>query len=144
MAGRFLHSSWKRRMIISEDTKQQLALARFTFTLNSLERCGRRRLINESVTEDPDLKKKVWKHLEEIGNQVKTYSPQNTSLLLPSMLRREFRQDGPRFCAFLLIIDVFYFSCVDIIAASAVTDPDLTVPLIEKTLDGNEPSLRFF
>jgi 3-hydroxybutyryl-CoA dehydrogenase len=68
-------------------------------------------LINESVTEDLQLKREIWKKVGELTPS-KTILTTNTSYLLPS----QFAQDTgrpERFCA-LHFHDVFYAKVVDI------------------------------
>jgi 3-hydroxybutyryl-CoA dehydrogenase len=115
----------KKTNEISED-KATAALARVTFTLNPLEAVEDADLINESVTEDPELKKKVWKQFGEIA-PVRTIFTTNTSYLLPSMFAKESGRPA-RFCAFHFH-DVFYSRIVDIMPHPG-TDPDL-IPLLE-------------
>jgi 3-hydroxybutyryl-CoA dehydrogenase len=102
------------------------ALARITFTLDPLAAVADADLINESVTEDPELKKKVWKQFGEIAPE-KTIFTTNTSYLLPSMFASASGRPA-RFCAFHFH-DVFYSRVVDIMPHPG-TDPDL-IPLLE-------------
>jgi 3-hydroxybutyryl-CoA dehydrogenase len=104
----------------------KMALKRITFTLDPLEAVEDADFINESVTEDPELKKKVWKQFGEIAPE-KTIFTTNTSYLLPSMFAKDSGRPA-KFCAFHFH-DVFYSRIVDIMPHPG-TDPDL-IPLLE-------------
>ncbi len=99
----------------------QMALDRILFTLDPLSAVEDADFINESVTEDPELKKKVWKQFGEIAPE-KTIFTTNTSYLLPSMFAKATGRPA-KFCAFHFH-DVFYSKIVDIMPHPE-TDPDL-------------------
>jgi 3-hydroxybutyryl-CoA dehydrogenase len=110
---------------ISQGQDQEV-LARIRFTLNPTEAVADADFINESVTEDADIKKKVWRQFGEIAPE-KTIFTTNTSYMLASM----FAEDSGRpkqFCAFHFH-DVFYSRVVDIMPHPE-TDPDL-IPILE-------------
>ncbi len=101
-------------------------LARIKFTLNPVEAVKDADFINESVTEEADIKKKVWKQFGELAPE-KTIFTTNTSYMLASM----FAEDSGRpkqFCAFHFH-DVFYSRIVDIMPHPG-TDSDL-IPVLE-------------
>lgn len=101
-------------------------LGRIKFTLDPMEAVDGADFINESVTEEADIKKKVWRQFGEIAPK-KTIFTTNTSYMLPSM----FAEDSGRpsqFCAFHFH-DVFYSRVVDIMPHPG-TDPSL-IPLLE-------------
>ncbi len=86
-------------------------LDRIRFTLDPVEAVKDADFINESVTEEPDIKKKVWKQFGSIAPD-KTIFTTNTSYMLASM----FAEDSGRprqFCAFHFH-DVFFSRVVDI------------------------------
>lgn len=102
------------------------ALARVRFTLDPVEAVKDADFINESVTEEADIKKKVWKQFGEIAPKNCIFTT-NTSYMLASM----FAEDSGRpekFCAFHFH-DVFYSRVVDIMPHPE-TDPKL-IPLLE-------------
>jgi 3-hydroxybutyryl-CoA dehydrogenase len=121
---KILHQLKKANEITEENATA--ALARIIFTLDPLAAVADADLINESVTEDPELKKKVWKQFGEIAPK-KTIFTTNTSYLLPSMFASASGRPA-RFCAFHFH-DVFYSRVVDIMPHPG-TDPDL-IPLLE-------------
>lgn len=104
----------------------KIALKRIAFTMDPLEAVEDADFINESVTEDPELKKKVWRQFGEIAPE-KTIFTTNTSYLLPSMFAKDSGRPA-KFCAFHFH-DVFYSRVVDIMPHPG-TDPDL-IPLLE-------------
>lgn len=100
-------------------------LERIRFTLDPAEAVKDADFINESVTEEPDIKKKVWKQFGEIAPE-KTIFTTNTSYMLASM----FAEDSGRakqFCAFHFH-DVFYSRVVDIMPHPG-TDSELILVL---------------
>jgi 3-hydroxybutyryl-CoA dehydrogenase len=106
--------------------QDQEVLSRIQFTMDPLEAVADADFINESVTEEADIKKKVWKQFGEIAPE-KTIFTTNTSYLLASM----FAEDSGRpekFCAFHFH-DVFYSRVVDIMPHPG-TDPSL-IPILE-------------
>lgn len=101
-------------------------LSRIKFTLSPSEAVENADFINESVTEEADIKKKVWRQFGEIAPE-KCIFTTNTSYMLPSM----FAEDSGRpekFCAFHFH-DVFYSRVVDIMPHPG-TDPAL-IPILE-------------
>ncbi|OOG72352.1 3-hydroxyacyl-CoA dehydrogenase [Algoriphagus sp. A40] len=101
-------------------------LARIKFTMNPKEAVADADLINESVTEEADIKKRVWRQFGEIAPE-KTIFTTNTSFMLASM----FAEDSGRpekFCAFHFH-DVFYSRVVDIMPHPG-TDLAL-IPILE-------------
>lgn len=102
-------------------------LSRIKFTLDPIEAVKDADFINESVTEEADIKKSVWKQFGEIA-PAKTIFTTNTSYMLGSM----FAEDSGRpaqFCAFHFH-DVFYSRVVDIMPHPG-TDPAL-IPVLEE------------
>lgn len=101
-------------------------LGRIMFTLDPLEAVKDADFINESVTEEADIKKKVWKQFGAIAPE-KTIFTTNTSYMLASM----FAEDSGRpeqFCAFHFH-DVFFSRVVDIMPHPG-TNPAL-IPFLE-------------
>ena len=101
-------------------------VARINFTLDPQEAVEEADLISESVTEDPTVKRKVWRQFGEIA-PAKTIFTTNTSYMLASM----FAEDSGRpekFCAFHFH-DVFYSRVVDIMPHTG-TDPGI-IPVLE-------------
>lgn len=110
---------------ISNDQNQEI-LNRIKFTLDPKEAVADADIINESVTEEADIKKSVWRQFGEIAPE-KTIFTTNTSFMLASM----FAEDSGRpakFCAFHFH-DVFYSRVVDIMPHPG-TDPAL-IPILE-------------
>lgn len=105
--------------------EEESVLARIKFTHDPVEAVKDADFINESVTEDLRLKKKVWQEFGSLA-PAKTIFTTNTSYMLASM----FAEDSGRpekFCAFHFH-DVFYSKVVDIMPHSG-TDPALVVLL---------------
>lgn len=100
--------------------------SRIKFTLDPKEAVSDADFINESVTEEVDIKKKVWKQFGEIAPE-KTWFTTNTSYLLPSMFAEESGRPA-KFCAFHFH-DVFYSRVVDIMPHPG-TDP-IMIPMLE-------------
>jgi 3-hydroxybutyryl-CoA dehydrogenase len=103
------------------------ALSRITFTMDPLEAVADSDFINESVTEESDIKKKVWKQFGAIAPE-KTIFTTNTSYMLASMFAEESGRPE-KFCAFHFH-DVFYSRVVDIMPHPG-TDPGL-IPILEE------------
>ena len=101
--------------------------SRIQFTLDPSEAVKDADFINESVTEEVDIKKKVWKQFGEIAPE-KTWFTTNTSYLLPSMFAEESGRPT-KFCAFHFH-DVFYSRVVDIMPHPS-TDPAM-IPMLEE------------
>ncbi|GAA0877157.1 3-hydroxyacyl-CoA dehydrogenase [Algoriphagus jejuensis] len=100
--------------------------AKIRFTLDPQEAVRDADVISESVTEDLEVKKKVWRQFGAIAPE-KTIFTTNTSYLLASMFAEESgRQE--KFCAFHFH-DVFYSRVVDIMPHSD-TDPGI-IPILE-------------
>jgi 3-hydroxybutyryl-CoA dehydrogenase len=122
---KILHQLHKSGQISSG--QDQEILSRIVFTMNPSEAVEEADFINESVTEEADIKKKVWKQFGEIAPD-KTIFTTNTSYMLASM----FAEDSGRpekFCAFHFH-DVFYSRVVDIMPHPG-TDPSL-IPILEE------------
>jgi 3-hydroxybutyryl-CoA dehydrogenase len=118
--GQLVHSN-----SIQDDTLEEI-LSRVKFTIDPKEAVKDADLINESVTEELEIKKKVWKQMGEIS-PAKTWFTTNTSYLLPSMLAEESGRPE-KFCAFHFH-DVFYSRVVDIMPHPG-TSSEMT-PLLE-------------
>ncbi len=101
--------------------------SRIQFTLDPVEAVNDAAFINESVTEEIDIKKKVWKQFGEIAPE-KTWFTTNTSYLLPSMFAEESGRPA-KFCAFHFH-DVFYSRVVDIMPHPG-TEPSM-IPILEE------------
>lgn len=99
----------KEKMI--SETAAENALKNQTFTTNAALAAKNADLVSESVTEDLEIKKKVWKQFGELCPE-KTIFTTNTSSLLPSLYAEETGRPE-RFCA-LHFHDVFYANVVDI------------------------------
>ncbi len=93
------------------DQDAEKALQNQTFTTDAKQAAANADLVSESVTEDLEIKKKVWKQFGELCPE-KTIFTTNTSSLLPS-LYAEATGRPERFCA-LHFHDVFYANVVDI------------------------------
>lgn len=100
--------------------------SRIQFTLDPFEAVEDADFINESVTEEVDIKKIVWKQFGEIAPE-KTWFTTNTSYLLPSMFAEESGRPA-KYCAFHFH-DVFYSRVVDIMPHPG-TDPAM-IPMLE-------------
>lgn len=99
----------KAGTISQEDSEK--ALQNQIFTTHAQLAAKDADLVSESVTEDLELKKKVWKQFGELCPE-KTIFTTNTSSLLPSLYADETGRPE-RFCA-LHFHDVFYANVVDI------------------------------
>jgi 3-hydroxybutyryl-CoA dehydrogenase len=102
-------------------------LSRVKFTTDPKEAVKDADLINESVTEEIEIKSKVWKQMGKIA-PAKTWFTTNTSYLLPSMFA-EGSGRPEKFCAFHFH-DVFYSRVVDIMPHPG-TDPQLIPILVQ-------------
>ncbi|HSJ66964.1 MAG TPA: 3-hydroxyacyl-CoA dehydrogenase [Anditalea sp.] len=100
--------------------------SRLLFTRNDQEVVEDADIINESVTEDVEIKQKVWKQFGSLAPE-KTIFTTNTSFLLPSMFAAHSGRPE-RFCA-LHFHDVFFAKIVDIMPHIG-TDPSL-IPILE-------------
>ena len=94
-------------------------LARIQFTLDPMEAVKDADLISESVTEELEIKKKVWRQFGAIAPP-KTIFTTNTSYMLSSMYAEDSGRPD-KFCAFHFH-DVFCSRVVDIMPHSG-TDP---------------------
>jgi len=96
---------------VYSQAQADVALQNTQFTTNAQEAARNADLISESVTENIDIKKKVWQQFGALCPE-KTIFTTNTSSLLPSL----YAEDTGRpkhFCA-LHFHDVFYANVVDI------------------------------
>jgi len=96
--------------VISEKDSEK-ALQNQLFTTDAYVAATNADLVSESVTEDLELKKKVWAKFGKLC-QKETIFTTNTSSLLPSLFAEETGRPE-RFCA-LHFHDVFYANVVDI------------------------------
>jgi 3-hydroxybutyryl-CoA dehydrogenase len=110
---------------LNQDKANQ-SMVRVIFTTDPKEAVADSDLINESVTEEVDIKEKVWKQFGALAPE-KTIFTTNTSFLLPSMFA-EISGRPEKFCA-LHFHDVFYSKVVDIMPHPG-TDPHL-IPILE-------------
>lgn len=110
---------------LSELASEQ-AMSRLTFTLDPALAVHDADIISESVTEDLELKRKVWAQFGAIAPE-KTIFTTNTSYLLPSQMA-DFTGRPAQFCAFHFH-DVFYSKVVDIMP-HAHTNEEL-IPILE-------------
>lgn len=101
-------------------------LSRILFTSEIEKAVKQADIINESVTEDLNIKLEVWQKIREIAPKHTIFTT-NTSYLLPSQLA-EASGRAEKFCAFHFH-DVFYARVVDIMPHPG-TDPNL-IPLLE-------------
>ncbi|MFC3414783.1 3-hydroxyacyl-CoA dehydrogenase [Algoriphagus hitonicola] len=101
-------------------------LSRIHFTTEMDKAVNQADIINESVTEDLNIKLEVWRKIGEIAPKHTIFTT-NTSYLLPSHLA-EASGRAEKFCAFHFH-DVFYARVVDIMPHPG-TDPSL-IPLLE-------------
>lgn len=106
------------------EAQAEAAKQRLTFTTNAEEAARDADFLNESVTENLELKKKVWEQFGGLCPE-KTLFTSNTSYLLPSDLA-EATGRPERFCNFHFH-DVFYANVVDIMphGSTAKWIPDL-------------------
>jgi 3-hydroxybutyryl-CoA dehydrogenase len=111
--------------ITSEEAGQ--AKARIEFTTDAKIAAKDADLINESVTEDIELKRKVWAQFGELC-PAKTIFTSNTSYLLPSQLA-DASGRPERFCNYHFH-DVFYSNVVDVMP-HAGTGPWIADLLLE-------------
>ena len=99
----------KAGTITQEDSER--ALQNQIFTTDATWAAADADLVSESVTENLEVKKKVWKKFGKLCPS-KTIFTTNTSSLLPSLFAQETGRPE-RFCA-LHFHDVFYANVVDI------------------------------
>ena len=103
------------------------AISGITFTIDPNVAVRDADIINESVLEEIEVKKEVWKHFGIIAPE-KTIFTTNTSYLLPSMFA-EISGRPAKFCS-LHFHDVFYSKVVDIMPHPG-TDPSLIQVLMD-------------
>jgi 3-hydroxyacyl-CoA dehydrogenase len=101
-------------------------LSRIYFTTDAEKAIQDADIVNESVTEEVEIKKEVWKKFGKIAPK-KTFFTTNTSYMLPSMFAEESGRPE-MFCAFHFH-DVFYSRVVDIMPHPG-TDPAM-IPMLE-------------
>lgn len=121
---KILRQLFKADQIKEGDDKE--ILARLKFTMDPLVAVKDADFISESVTEEADIKKKVWKQFGEIAPE-KTIFTTNTSYMVASMFAEDSGRPE-RFCAFHFH-DVFYARVVDIMPHPG-SDPAL-IPILE-------------
>lgn len=117
MQGKILGGLLKEGKISAEDA--EAAQARITFTTDIQSAAPKADFVSESVTEDVELKKKVWAELAPLWKKEAILTT-NTSYLLPSMFAQESGMPA-RFCAFHFH-DVFWANVVDIMPHSGTED----------------------
>jgi len=89
----------------------EMALQNQTFTTDAMKAAANADLVSESVTEDLELKRKVWAQFGELCPSDTIFTT-NTSYLVPSLFAQETGRPH-LFCA-LHFHDVFYANVVDI------------------------------
>ncbi|MCE2833177.1 MAG: 3-hydroxyacyl-CoA dehydrogenase NAD-binding domain-containing protein [bacterium] len=112
---------------LMDEAGAEIALARIHFTTNLAEAAEYADLVSESVVEDLEIKRAVWRQLAGLC-PAHTIFTTNTSYLLPSQMA----EDSGRpelFCAFHFH-DVFHANVVDIMP-HAGTDPRVCELLME-------------
>ncbi|MEO1053173.1 MAG: 3-hydroxyacyl-CoA dehydrogenase [Bacteroidota bacterium] len=107
--GKILKSLMDREKITEEEAEQ--AKARISWTTDAEQAAFDADFVNESVTENPDLKRKVWEQFGALCPKHTLFTT-NTSYLLPSALA-ESTGRPERFCSFHFH-DVFLANVVDI------------------------------
>lgn len=107
--GVILKSLIKHGKLTHEQAEE--AKARFTFTTNAEQAAEDADFLNESVTENLELKRKVWAQFGELCPE-KTLFTSNTSYLLGSQIA-DASGRPERFCNFHFH-DVFYSNVVDV------------------------------
>ena len=105
----------------------EAAKARLTFTTDAEAAADDADFLNESVTENLELKRKVWAQFGELCPE-KTLFTSNTSYLLPSQIA-DATGRPERFCNFHFH-DVFYANVVDVMPHA--TTQDWIPPLLMK------------
>jgi len=115
-------SNLLKTLVKSQNYTQQqadMALQNIRFTTNAQEAAKNADLVSESVTENIEIKKKVWQQFGVLCPD-KTLFTTNTSSLLPSLYADDTGRPN-RFCA-LHFHDVFYANVVDIMPNSKTED----------------------
>ncbi|MEQ6120145.1 3-hydroxyacyl-CoA dehydrogenase NAD-binding domain-containing protein [Reichenbachiella sp. MALMAid0571] len=107
--GKLLKSLTRNGII--EESQIQEVLSRISYTTDPKIAAQNTDFINESVTEDINIKQQVWKQFGELCSRHTIFTT-NTSFLLPSMFA-DFSGRPERFCAFHFH-DVFVANVVDI------------------------------
>lgn len=107
---------------VAENTR-----ARIRFTTNLAEAAAHADLVSESVVEDLEIKRSVWRQLADLC-PAHTIFTTNTSYLLPSQMAEDSGRPA-NFCAFHFH-DVFHANVVDIMP-HAGTDPQVCTLLME-------------
>jgi len=107
--GKILNGLIKEEKISAEEA--EASKARISFTTDIQSAAPQADFVSESVTEDVELKKKVWAELAPLWKKEAVLTT-NTSYLLPSMFAEESGMPE-RFCAFHFH-DVFWANVVDI------------------------------
>lgn len=120
-----LKSQVKKEKLREEDLED--IRKRISWTTDLEQACNDADLINESVTEDLEIKKELWKKVGKLCPE-KTIFTTNTSYLLPSMLAEDSGRPA-KFCAFHFH-DVFWANVVDIMPHPG-TDTAVTELLFE-------------
>lgn len=115
--GKILHGLLKEEKITEKEA--EAAKARITFTTDIQSVAPQADFVSESVTEDVELKKKVWAELAPLWKKEAILTT-NTSYLLPSMFAEESGMPE-RFCAFHFH-DVFWANVVDIMPHPGTED----------------------
>ncbi|MEB2778072.1 3-hydroxyacyl-CoA dehydrogenase [Algoriphagus sp. D3-2-R+10] len=112
-----------RAELINEEKGLQ-ALERISFTNDLKEALQQVDLISESVTEDPDIKTKVWNKIGKLAAEHTIFTT-NTSYLLPSQFA-EVSSRPEKFCAFHFH-DVFHSRVVDIMPHAGTSAAVVTI-----------------
>ena len=107
--GKILKSLLKREII--DEALAQKALSRIKWSTDAASAAAEADFINESVTEDLEIKKKVWEQFGQLCPK-HTLFTSNTSYMMPSTLA-DFTGRPAQFCAFHFH-DVFVANVVDI------------------------------
>jgi len=114
---KIIHSLLKEKKISDEEAVA--AKKRISFTTDIHSVAPKADFVSESVTEDVELKKKVWAELAPLWKKEAILTT-NTSYLLPSMFAQESGMPE-RFCAFHFH-DVFWANVVDIMPHPGTED----------------------
>jgi 3-hydroxybutyryl-CoA dehydrogenase len=115
--GKILHGLLKEEKITAGEA--EAAKSRISFTTDIKSVAPLTDFVSESVTEDVELKKKVWAELAPLWKKEAVLTT-NTSYLLPSMFAEESGMPE-RFCAFHFH-DVFWANVVDIMPHPGTED----------------------
>jgi 3-hydroxybutyryl-CoA dehydrogenase len=115
--GNLLKILIKEAIITKEDGEK--AIRNQTFTTNAKAAAAHADLVSESVTEDLELKKKVWTQFGKLCPEHTIFTT-NTSSLLPSLYAKNTGR--PEYFCALHFHDVFYANVVDIMP-NTYTEP---------------------